>query len=198
MLSLSNSPLSLSRLALRVSAAAARANATVDQLVRLLRESRRFGWIALQVLTADEPQRWEFAWPPEHENEVLLRAEARTDCVSVAIDGAIAAEHGEDAELLLGLVAQQVAHLVHRRELASRNSLLADEVRVINEQIALAKFMDRAKRRQHPLRKAASECSAGDRHCTHHAGIGGVILAVGPRAYFFGASQGPKSGILIS
>jgi hypothetical protein len=128
-----------------VSAAAARANATVDQLVRLLRESRRFGWIALQVLTADEPQRWEFAWPPEHENEVLLRAEARTDCVSVAIDGAIAAEHGEDAELLLGLVAQQVAHLVHRRELASRNSLLADEVRVINEQIALAKFMDRAK-----------------------------------------------------
>jgi hypothetical protein len=139
------SGVSLSQLGFRISTALARPKVEIEKVVQILRESRRFGWISLQVLTQVEPQRWEFAWPPEHENEVLLRADSTTGWVSVAIDGAISAEQAEEAKLLLQLVAQQVAQFVHRRELILRNRSLSDEARVINEQVTLGKFMDRAK-----------------------------------------------------
>lgn len=136
---------SFSQLAFRVSTAAARAHATVDQVVKLLRESRRFGWIALQVLTEDEPDRWEFAWPPEDDSEVHLRAESRTSLVSVAIDAAVPAVHSDEARLVLEFVVQQLAQFLHRRELHAQNGRLAAEARITNEQVSLGKFMDRAK-----------------------------------------------------
>lgn len=123
---------SLSQIAFRVSNTVSRSHSTVDQVIRVLRESRRFGWISLQILgpVQPDPQRWEFAWPPEHENEVLLRADAQTDLVSVAVDGAIPAEDADEAATLLNLVAQQVALFVHRAELVARNDQLMAECKV--------------------------------------------------------------------
>jgi ANTAR domain len=138
---------SLSQIAFRVSNTVARSHSTVDQVIRVLRESRRFGWISLQILdpVQPDPQRWEFAWPPEHENEVLLRADAQTDFVSVAVDAAVPAKDADEASILLKLVAQQLALFDHREELVRRNDQLMAECKVIGEQLDLAKFMDRAK-----------------------------------------------------
>jgi hypothetical protein len=143
----SETGLSLSQIAFRVSNTVARSNSTIDQVIRVLRESRRFGWISLQILgpVQPDPQLWEFAWPPEQENEVLLRADAQTDFVSVAVDAAVPVEDADEANPLLSLVAQQVALFVHREELMRRNDQLMAECKVIGEQLDLSKFMDRAK-----------------------------------------------------
>jgi hypothetical protein len=136
---------SFSQLSFRVSTALARPHASINQVVRILQESGRLAWVSLQVLTYVEPERWEFAWPAEHENEVLLRADALTDRVSVAIDGAVPAEDADQAQLLLALTSQQIAQFVHRNLLAEQNAALFDDLRIMSEQVALAKFVERAK-----------------------------------------------------
>jgi hypothetical protein len=136
---------SFAQLAYRVSSTLARPRASLTQLLRVFKDSRHLRWITIQVLTDVEPERWEFAGVAKLGNEVLLRTDALTDCVSVAIDAAVSAEKADEARLLLALTAQQVAQFIHRGLLAEHNATLSDELRIMSEQIALAKFVERAK-----------------------------------------------------
>jgi ANTAR domain len=136
---------SFCQLAFRVSSTLACPRCSLEQLLRLLKDSRHFRWAALEVLTRVEPERWEFAGAEDFEDQVLLRTEALTDCVSVAIDAAVYAEDVDEARLFLALTAQQVAQFVHRILLEKQNAAMYVDLRIMSEQVALAKFVERAK-----------------------------------------------------
>jgi hypothetical protein len=138
---------------IRVSAVLARARGgvqeTLDFALRTVRQTREIAGIGVEVKIDSEdantaPYQARSHWPPEREDAQVLRAEFYTGPVGVTVDVSARSEL-EGVQLFSTLLAQQFALWAALRIAEAENEALRAEIRLVDESVALMKFMNRAK-----------------------------------------------------